>query len=96
MYQVMFGLAFDLSVSSSDNEENTNLDLYNSNCWNSSLQLRIENELSADYLDAEYHEREDMNSSSYGGSDSESWLLSLFQSLMLSLVLWQPLTSVTV
>merc|ERR1719414_2925768 len=33
-----------------------------------------------------------MNGSSYGGSDSESWLLSLFQSLMLSLVLWQPLT----
>lgn len=33
-----------------------------------------------------------MNESSYGGSDTASWLLSLGQSLMLSLVLWQPLT----
>merc|ERR1711972_1196576 len=33
-----------------------------------------------------------MNESSYGGSDAMSWLLSLGQSLLLSLVLWQPLT----
>merc|ERR1719295_677020 len=89
---IVYGLSFDLLVESEDNTDNDNYEFYESGCWNSSLQLRIENELSGDYFDEEYLEREEMNESSYGGSDTASWLLSLGQSLMLSLVLWQPLT----
>merc|ERR1719499_2078098 len=43
-------------------------------------------------FDDYYEEWVENNGSSYGGSDSGSWLLSLGQSIMLSLVLWQPLT----
>lgn len=68
--------------------------MYESGCWNSSLHLRIENALSEDYFDAKYTETDELNSGSYGGSDSRSWLLSLGQSLTLSLLLWQPLTYV--
>lgn len=59
---------------------------------NSSLQLRIENALSGDLFAENYAEREAMNASSYGGSDTKSWLVALGQSLGQSLVLWQPLT----
>ena len=88
----MYGLSFDLEASSEDNTDNDNYEFYESGCWNSSLQLRVENELSGDYFDEEYEEREEMNESSYGGSDTVSWLVSLGQSLGQSLVLWQPLT----
>jgi len=89
---IVYGLSFDLMVEGEDNTENENYEFYESGCWNSSLQLRIENELSSDYFDGEYEEREEMNESSYAGSDTNSWILSLGQSLTLSLVLWQPLT----
>ena len=88
----MYGLSFDMLVSMSDNHSNDNYAMYKSGCWNTSLQLRIENGLSTDYFNEKHMERKEMNGSSYGGSDSESWLLSLGQSLLLSLVLWQPLT----
>ena len=71
----MYGLSFDLEASSEDNTDNDNYEFYESGCWNSSLQLRIENELSGDYFDEEYEEREEMNESSYGGSDTVSWLV---------------------
>ena len=88
---MVYGLKFDLDVESEDNEDNENWALYDSGCWNTSLQLRIENELSIGYFGEEFQEREEMNSSSYGGSDTASWLLSLGQSLLLSMILWQPL-----
>ena len=90
--QIIYGLSFDLSVSESVNTKNANYDLYESGCWNTSLELRIENALSDEYFDAEYLEREEMNEISYGGSDAGSWLLSLGLQLVLSMVLWQPLT----
>merc|ERR1719242_164576 len=73
---IIYGLSFDLQMAKSVNTNNENYELYESGCWNTSLQLRIENELSGDYFDGEYEEREEMNESSYGGSDTASWLLS--------------------
>ena len=90
--QILFGLSFDMEVEGEDNEENDNYEFYESGCWNSSLQLRIENELSNEYFDVEFEEREEMNESSYAGSDTDSWLTALGQSLLQSLLLWQPLT----
>ena len=81
-----------MDVEGEDNTDNENYEFYESGCWNSSLQLRIENALSNEYFDVEFDEREEMNESSYAGSDNTSWLLSLGQSLLQSLLLWQPLT----
>ena len=90
--QIVYGLSFDLLPISKVNEHNTHWEWYNDNdCWNTSLQLRIEEELSNEQFNGDYAEREEMNASGYGGSDSGSWLLSLFQSLMLSIFIWQPL-----
>merc|ERR1719361_695571 len=88
---IVYGLSFDLEVEAEDDKKSTNWDLYESGCWNTSLQLRIENELSIGYFGDEFQEREEANGSSYGGSDAGSWLLSLGQSLFLSMILWQPL-----
>ena len=85
----MYGLSFDITPTVHEN--NVNAALYQSDCWNTSLQLRIENALSSDYVDEKYEAREEMNAASYGGSDTGSWLLSLFQSLCLSIFVWQPL-----
>ena len=92
LLKVVYGLLFDLKVLHKDNISHPHHDLYGSECWNNSLQLRIENGLSREWFNDQYLEREEMNEGSYGGSDSGSWLLSLLQSLLLSLLLWQPLT----
>ena len=89
--QIVYGLSFDVPAESSDNEDNKHYTLYQNGCWNTSLQLRIENELSLEAFLEDYEEQEENNSSGYGGSDTGSWLLSLFQSLMLSIFIWQPL-----
>ena len=81
-----------MEAAAATNDDNPNADMYATDCWNSSLQLRIENALSLDDFEEQYEEQEEMNGSSYGGSDSASWLISLGQSLLLSLILWQPLT----
>ena len=88
---ILYGLSFDLQVKASMNSNNPNEALYASDCWNTSLHLRIENDLSVEIFEEQYAERDAMNKGSYGGSDAGSWLLSLFQSLLLSLFLWQPL-----
>merc|ERR1719474_579205 len=89
---IIYGLSFDLEVHRKANSENPHAHLFSSECWNTSLVLRLENKLSLSMFWDEFLERIDMNASSYGGSDSTSWLLALFQSVALSLVLWQPLT----
>jgi len=61
---IVYGLSFDLQMAKSVNTNNEHYELYQSNCWNTSLQLRIENELSIDYFDAEYAGRELLNESS--------------------------------
>ena len=92
---ILYGLSFDLEVVGTVNEDNRNVQLYGSDCWTTSLQLRIEDALSKTYFDEAYAQRIELNESSYAGSDSDSWLLSLGQSLLLSLILWQPLTYVS-
>ena len=87
---ILYGLSFDLTMVSTVNENHSNADLYASDCWDTSLQSRIENDLSTEHFNEAYAERKNMNASS-GGSDAGSWLLSLGQSLLLSLILWQPL-----
>merc|ERR1712218_340569 len=42
-------------------------------------------------VNAKEQQMESWNESGYGGSDTGSWLLSLMQSLLLSLFLWQPM-----
>merc|ERR1719447_1648794 len=88
---MVYGLKFDREVLAKNNVDNSHWALYESGCWNTSLQLRIENALSIGYFGDAFAEREAMNSSSFAGSDAGSWLLSLAQSLFLSMVLWQPL-----
>lgn len=84
-------IQFDLQMEAQTNVNHPNHSLYSSDCWNKSLYLRIEDQLSNDAFEEVYEKRMAMNESGYGGSDSKSWLLSLGQSLLLSLVLWQPL-----
>merc|ERR1719474_2450576 len=88
---IIYGLSFDLEVHRKANSENPHAHLFSSECWNTSLVLRLENKLSLSMFWDEFLERIDMNASSYGGSDSMSWLIALVQSVALSLVLWQPL-----
>merc|ERR1719242_423122 len=88
---IVYGLSFDIPVTREDNESNENYQLYESGCWNTSLQLRIENELSNEQFNRMENRQNKFNASGYGGSDTGSWLLSLFQSLMFSIFLWQPL-----
>ena len=94
-FQIIYGMSFDLQVSERANENNANNDLYETDCWQSSALLRIENALSRDLFHTEHAQREMFNKSSYGGSDSKSWLISLGQSLLQSFILWQPLTYVS-
>ena len=90
---IVYGLSFDILYKKQINTKNSNYDIYkNETCWNNTLKLRIENLLSEDAFNRKQIERELQNSSSYGGSDSISWLLSILQSLITSLILWQPLT----
>jgi len=88
---VVYGLSFDLEPTEEVNTDNANYELYENGCWNNSLQLRIENELSVGYFGDEFQAAQEANSASYGGSDSGSWLLALGQSLLLSMLLWQPI-----
>jgi hypothetical protein len=83
---IVYGLSFDIAVSSTPKTSDDE-------CWDdASLIAQIESRLSAQMLDAQQTERRAENASSYGGSDSASWLLSILQSLLTSLLLWQPLT----
>ncbi len=92
---IVYGLSFDLKYTLKlDYKDNNNLqtNLYDEPCWNNSLQLKLETELDEENVAVKEHELAEWNASGYGGSDSKSWLLSLCQSLLLSLILWQPLT----
>ena len=88
---ILYGLSFDLSVTPSINEDHPNAAMYASDCWSNLLHLRTEDALSEAHFNEAFTEREKLNAGSYGGSDAGSWLLSLAQSLLLSLFLWQPL-----
>ena len=91
-FQVLYGLLFDLTVKQRQNTRSPHSHLYDADCWNSSLKLRIEDDLSTIVFNEEFMEQIENNKSSYGGSDAASWLLAIGQSTLLSLVLWQPMT----
>ena len=93
IFAIFYGLYFDLHYTEVTNSNNINIEsgLYNESGWNNSINLQIEDSLSDQWFAEQESELEASNSASYGGSDSESWLLSIFQSLLLSLLLWQPL-----
>eukprot|EP01083_Nonionella_stella_P127458 386058_1 len=89
---VVYGLKFDLEARAIDNRNNPNLALYqNDECWNNTLALQIEDRLSQQVFMEDYMEQQAKNESSYGGGDAKSWLISIFESLLTSLLLWQPL-----
>eukprot|EP01084_Bolivina_argentea_P311216 538670_1 len=93
MTAIIYGLSFDMEAKEEPNPDNPNAALYESDCWNTTLSLRVESGLSRkEFIDA-YLEQQAENSASYMGSDSASWLLSIFQSLFQSMLLWQPLTA---
>ena len=84
-------IQFDILPTSSADTTHEHYNLYQDDCWNTSLNLRIENALSIEDFKKQYEERQLMNESGYGGSDTGSWLLSLGQALLLSIFIWQPL-----
>eukprot|EP01083_Nonionella_stella_P289770 986074_1 len=90
---IVYGFKFDLEAQQKPNADNSHFDLYqNEECWNTSLSLQIEMDLSKKQFLNDYVEQQAKNASSYGGSDARSWLFSVFESLITSLILWQPLT----
>merc|ERR1712048_77811 len=58
---------------------------------NVSMDLQIENDASMRLFEEKQNMLAMYNSASYAGSDAQSWLLSIAQSLVTSLLLWQPL-----
>ncbi len=92
VYGLSFDLTFDDNPPINSNNENIRSGLYEEECWNNSMALRRESALSTELFESSKLELSEWNAGSYGGSDSKSWLLSIFQSLLLSLILWQPLT----
>eukprot|EP01083_Nonionella_stella_P064340 167594_1 len=89
---IVYGFQFDLEARSIENPNNPNSALYqNDDCWNNTLALQVENHLSNQAFQMDYVEQGAKNAASYAGGDAKSWLVSIFQSLMTSLLLWQPL-----
>eukprot|EP01083_Nonionella_stella_P173732 600142_1 len=90
---IMYGLSFDMAVTEEANPDNPNAALYAGDCWNTTLALQIEAGLSKKSFVNAFNAQQAENQASYAGSDSASWLLSIFQSLFQSMLLWQPLTA---
>jgi len=89
---IVYGLQFDtLYAAQGLNEDNPNYELYKSDCWNTSLQLQMESAATEQDFVRLNDEQAAANASSYAGGDSASWLLSILQSLLTSLLVWQPL-----
>eukprot|EP01083_Nonionella_stella_P106930 309061_1 len=89
---IVYGLRFDMDAHAAKNSANPHMDLYeNDECWNTTLSLQIEASLSKDKFLADFAAQQYKNAMSYAGSDSMSWVLSIFQSLLQSIFLWQPL-----
>ena len=91
---MVYGLAFDLEYVQVINEQNSRYidGKYDNACWNVSYTLKAETRLSNEEFAAAQAAKRAENAASYGGSDAKSWLISLFQSILVSMVIWQPLT----
>jgi len=66
------------------NKKNENYETYHNE------QLQIESLLSAQNFDKKNLQKQLGNTGSYGGSDSQSWLLSVAQSLVATLIVMTP------
>merc|ERR1711892_928084 len=72
---IVYGLSFDITPEiMGANKANENYALFESDCWNTSLQLRIEDQLSQGNFTAAVDAAEELNEGSFGGSDTSSWL----------------------
>eukprot|EP01083_Nonionella_stella_P116509 346218_1 len=90
---IIYGLSFDLEMEAEENHQNPNVALIeSSDCWNSTLNWQVEERLSKEKFLQDSMKQEALNAASYGGSDSSSWIVSIFQSLLQSLLVWDPLT----
>eukprot|EP01083_Nonionella_stella_P308652 1089980_1 len=90
---IVYGFKFDIDARAIENTNNPNAALFEDNdCWNTTLALQIEADLSKDKFMNDYVDQQVKNAASYAGGDAKSWLLSILQSLLTSLILWQPLT----
>eukprot|EP01084_Bolivina_argentea_P134157 236699_1 len=86
---ILFGLQFDLKY-----DEIKINDIYKHKCWDLYMSLRIESELNQQYINSEQNALDSTYSDNYSNinSDSQTWLLSLMQSLLTSILIWQPLS----
>eukprot|EP01084_Bolivina_argentea_P105219 188357_1 len=91
---LLYGIQFDLLYDSVPNDQNSHIERFNQNCWSVDMQLRIESDLS-DLQLLETREAQNSNfvDNFYGNAsrDSQTWLLSLVESLFTSIMFWQPL-----
>jgi len=90
---IVYGIQFDQAALAVANEDNPNAELYaSSSCWNTTLSLQLEADASKAQFESDALDQKLAESGSYGGGDSASWLLSIAQSLLMSIILWQPMT----
>eukprot|EP01084_Bolivina_argentea_P056972 104176_1 len=85
---IQYGIQFDLKYEAIDINE------YDDNaCWEIDMSLRIQSELSQKYIDQQQESLHSSYSDNYTQSDNDSrtWLLSLIQSFLISIFIWQPL-----
>ena len=89
-----YGIQFDLKYDAVPNAQNSNLAEYDEECWSNDKRLVIEELLSVRSLQDLQASLESHFSGDYDAQNTESWkwLLSMLQSLLLSIFLWQPLT----
>jgi len=86
---MVYGIQFDLKYGVEENEAFSKRG-YDEQCWDMNPQLLINQELSEQQVEQNI---EGLNNN-FGSHvpDASSWLLSLLESTLLSLFLWQPLT----
>eukprot|EP01083_Nonionella_stella_P308653 1089990_1 len=90
---IIYGLSFDLEMEAEADPANPNVALIEAmDCWNSTLSLQLEDRLSREKFLQDSMRQDVLNAASYGGSDSTSWLVSIFQSLLQSMLVWNPVT----
>jgi len=92
---IFYGLQFDLKYAAEANAQNENVQngLYGAECWRNNKLLELEDLLSIRSIADLQNSLESTFSGSYAAdSESAKWLLSMIQSLVLSILVWQPLT----
>ena len=88
---VAYGLLFDAPYSKRYNKNIDNYGLYQRPCWNNSMALQMEYNVSLIDFNSKQQILMNEYGNTYAGNETQSWLLSIFQSLITSLILWQPL-----